>query len=362
VIALDISNRNARVQALQDGWNRMRKVIHDSALEMADVPGGGSTGLLVREYKGKDATAEDVAHGAKGRNPGAYDPVGHVQPDRTGPISSDCREFIGTSSMAPILPSTAVMKFNAVFGVLFISSSIALAQMGGGMPGGPAGPTSPIAPSWPYMQMFQSMAGTGMMGTGMGVGMTDDLTVEPNGTAYVIRAIATVQPAATTSLSASWQYELAAISPVDGSAMWKLPISGGRISGPILAGDGLIYLTVDNYQMFYANYLSGGLMMQPSQAQTNDGQLLVISHTNSSASVMRTIQTTSDVLSSPRIVADASGSYLVYVLGYDMMSWTSSPGSSTVNFAPGEKTLYAYRPDGSLKFSVKLSLAASSQP
>jgi hypothetical protein len=55
-IALEISNRNARLQALQDRWDRMRKVIFVRGLEMADVPGGGSTGLLVRDYKGKDAT------------------------------------------------------------------------------------------------------------------------------------------------------------------------------------------------------------------------------------------------------------------------------------------------------------------
>jgi hypothetical protein len=224
------------------------------------------------------------------------------------------------------------------------------------MIGGPAGTTSP---SLPYMQMFQSMGGTAMMGSGMGVGMTDDLAVGPDGTAYVIRAIAATPPAGSTSSATSWQYELAAISPVDGSAAWKLPVSGGRVSRPVLASDGLIYLTVDNYQMFYANYLAGGSMMTPSQAQANDGQLLVISHTNSSASVMLTIQAQSDVLSVPRIVADPSGSYVIYVLGYDMMSWTSGSGTT---FAPGEKMLYAYRPDGSLKFSVKLSQVGSSQP
>jgi hypothetical protein len=58
VIALEISNRNARVQALQDRWDRMRKLIHERGIEMANVKGGGSTGLLCRDYKGKDATAE----------------------------------------------------------------------------------------------------------------------------------------------------------------------------------------------------------------------------------------------------------------------------------------------------------------
>ena len=47
-----------RVQALQDRWDRMRKLIHERGIEMADVAGGWSTGLLVRDYKGKEATAE----------------------------------------------------------------------------------------------------------------------------------------------------------------------------------------------------------------------------------------------------------------------------------------------------------------
>jgi hypothetical protein len=228
--------------------------------------------------------------------------------------------------------------------------------------GGPNGGTSPASLSGPYMQMFQGMGGTAMMGSGMGIGMTEDLALDADGTAYVIRAVGTAQAPAGLPTASSWQYELAAISPADGHALWKLPISGGRISRPSLAGDGLIYLTVDNYQMFYSNYLSGGLMMLPSQAQAIDGQLLVISHTNSSASVKLTIQTHSDVLSAPKIVADTSSSYLIYVLGYDMMSWTALPASGTVTFAPGEKILYAYKPDGSLKFSVTLSQAGSIQP
>src|SRR5450432_4499871 len=55
-IALEISSRNARVQALQDRWDRLRRVITERAAapEFADVP-GGSTGLLCVTYVGKDA-------------------------------------------------------------------------------------------------------------------------------------------------------------------------------------------------------------------------------------------------------------------------------------------------------------------
>ncbi len=204
------------------------------------------------------------------------------------------------------------------------------------------------------MRMFENMGATPMMGSGMGVGMTDDLTLGPDGTAYIIRSIASAQPATGASPSYSWQFEVDAISPVDGSTKWKLPISSGRVSNPVLASDGLIYLSVDNYQMFYSNFSSGGTMMTAPQAQTKDGQILVISATDASASVMRTIQTSSNVLSAPKIVADPAGGYMVYVLGYDMMSWTSATPSNSATFAPGDKTLYAYRPDGSLKFSVKL--------
>src|SRR5450432_4783248 len=55
-IALEISSRNARVQALQDRWDRLRQVIDERAAspDFAGVP-GGTTGLLMKDYKGKDA-------------------------------------------------------------------------------------------------------------------------------------------------------------------------------------------------------------------------------------------------------------------------------------------------------------------
>jgi hypothetical protein len=57
-ISLEISNATPRVQALQDRWDRMRKLINERGLEMVSVPGGGSTGPLVTDYKGKDASAD----------------------------------------------------------------------------------------------------------------------------------------------------------------------------------------------------------------------------------------------------------------------------------------------------------------
>ena len=56
VIALEIGSRNARVQALQDRWDRMRLVITErgNSEEFASVP-GGTTGLLCKTYVGKEA-------------------------------------------------------------------------------------------------------------------------------------------------------------------------------------------------------------------------------------------------------------------------------------------------------------------
>jgi len=54
IIQRQITNRNARVGLLQDLVERMRRVIEERGAEVADVP-GGSSGLLVKTYKGKDA-------------------------------------------------------------------------------------------------------------------------------------------------------------------------------------------------------------------------------------------------------------------------------------------------------------------
>jgi len=54
-IALEISSRNARVQAMQDRWSMLRagiaQLMVERAADMAAAPGGG-TGLLVRHYQG----------------------------------------------------------------------------------------------------------------------------------------------------------------------------------------------------------------------------------------------------------------------------------------------------------------------
>ena len=57
-IALEISSRNARVQALQNRWDRMREglnlLLAERGADMAEVP-GGSSGLLTVDYRGNQA-------------------------------------------------------------------------------------------------------------------------------------------------------------------------------------------------------------------------------------------------------------------------------------------------------------------
>ena len=56
VIALEISNRNARVAELQQRWAQLREKLETIMLErgatMAEAP-GGSTGLYAKDFKGK---------------------------------------------------------------------------------------------------------------------------------------------------------------------------------------------------------------------------------------------------------------------------------------------------------------------
>jgi hypothetical protein len=56
IIARDIKSRNARVAAIQKRWDRLRagleSILDQRGADMADVP-GGTSGLLVRDCKGK---------------------------------------------------------------------------------------------------------------------------------------------------------------------------------------------------------------------------------------------------------------------------------------------------------------------
>jgi len=58
VINLEIRRRTDRVKALQKRWDRLRdgldRLLNERGVEMAGVP-GGSSGLLMRKYKGKNA-------------------------------------------------------------------------------------------------------------------------------------------------------------------------------------------------------------------------------------------------------------------------------------------------------------------
>ena len=203
-------------------------------------------------------------------------------------------------------------------------------------------------PDYGYMRMFLGNGSGGMMGSGMGFGMTGDLTLGPDGTAYVMRALPS--PSATTIPVAVWTYELDAVSPINGNILWRLPISGGRVSQPVLSNDGLIFVTLDDYQLFQPSTFTGMWSFSSPQTQNSTAKLLAISHTANSASIASTTSIASDVLSAPILGVDPAGGYLIYVLGYDVMS-----AASSTTFFGAQKKLYAYKSSGALKFSVNLS-------
>lgn len=252
-------------------------------------------------------------------------------------------------------------------------TTLVFAQMGGGMGsgngGGMMGPGNPGTPSNPGQNngMHQSQANDHGMGNAfmnamnMGMGgreMMDGPTVGVDGTAYVVRSLA--QTATGTTTQAQLRHELVAVNVRDGSARWKLELTGGMISEPALAKDGKLFLTLADFPA--ATQTGGGMMNPGGNAGTGKAKLLVISADQISARITATIEVESDVLSAPRVAVDETGSYVVYVTGFERGSMGNSNGNDNDTIAAGEKHLYAFNPDGRLRFRLKLGEARIGVP
>lgn len=239
-----------------------------------------------------------------------------------------------------------------------VLTTLAFAQMGGGMGNGSGGPGAPSTPGQNNGMHQGQTAGSGMgnalmsaMNMGMGGReMMDGPTIGADGTAYVIRSLA--QAAVGTTTQGQPRHELVAVNMRDGSARWKLEITGGMISEPALAKDGKLFLTVADFPV--ATQTGGGMMNPRGSAGTGKAKLLVISVAQASARIDATVEVESDILSTPRVAVDDSG-YVVYVTGFERGAMNN--GTDNDSIAAGEKHLYAFNPDGSRRFRLKLGEA-----
>lgn len=232
--------------------------------------------------------------------------------------------------------------------IVVLLTPLALAQMGGGMmggggmgSGGMGGGNSQtgygMQPGGVYGMGYGMMGGSAF---GMGSGMIDTFSpaVAADGTAYVMRWLSGTSQSATQPQA---QTQLVAISPLDGTVKWALPITGTVMSQPVVGTDGRIFLT----SSFYNTSGSG------TTGATGHSALFVITPAGTSAAISNPILLTGAMASVPKIASDGSGGYIVYIIASDadgMGYQTTSTG--------GAAYLYAFLPSGATKFPpVKLS-------
>ena len=242
-----------------------------------------------------------------------------------------------------------------------VPTTLVFAQMGGGMGNGNSGGMMGSGNSGTSNMHGQ---GSGMgAGQGMGIGMgmsgamgsremMDGPTVGPDGTAYVVRLASTsatnqgmMSPSSSTS-----KYELVAINVRDGSAKWKVEITGTMVSEPALAKDGKIFMTASDFVMNGQSQSGGGMMNPGSSTTSRKSRLLIVTTDLVSARISETVEVDADVLSAPRTATDETGNnYVVYVTGFEMGADDKDA------IGGGQKSLFAFTPDGRIKFSVKIN-------
>jgi hypothetical protein len=97
------------------------------------------------------------------------------------------------------------------------------------------------------------------------------------------------------------------------------------------------------------NQSGGGMMNRGTSTTTaRKSRLIIVTAFPASASISTMIELDSDVLSAPKVTDEATN-YTVYVTGFEM----GADDKDAV--ASGQKTLYAFTPDGRIKFSVKIN-------
>jgi outer membrane protein assembly factor BamB len=201
------------------------------------------------------------------------------------------------------------------------------------------------------------MSGMVMFGGMSGREMMDGPTVGPDATAFVVRrAPSAAIPGMMQPQTATPAHELVAVNPRDGSAKWKLQITGAMISEPALAQDGRIFLTSSEFPGLALSRL-GGMMTPGGPASAGKARLIVVTTTAVSARISNTVEVDSDMLSAPRVATDETGSYVVYVTGFEMGGMRDYLIGDSDSTPAGEKTLYAFNPDGQLRFKLKLNEA-----
>jgi hypothetical protein len=123
----------------------------------------------------------------------------------------------------------------------------------------------------------------------------------------------------------------------------------------VVGKDGRLFLGVDDGQMMPQGQQGGGMMNPGNSAQSNRSRFLVISATATSATIARTVEVDSDILGEPQVVSTGVGpsDYVIYVSGMEMPNRGSNVDDRD-SIPAGEKTLYAFLPDGNLKFKVKI--------
>lgn len=226
--------------------------------------------------------------------------------------------------------------------LLLMLSSAGLAQMGGGMGHGGGMGTGPVT----------GMSGGMFMpgGMGMGSGMMNDVSVGPDGTAYVLRRTGQTQPGGMMQPGGVSQTktELVAIDRLSGTEKWKVAIDAEMVSEPVFAKDGRLFVTAADV-----------LIAQSASTITvlRKARLLVIKPAGSGATVTST-DVESDVLSAPRIAPDES---VVYATGFERAGFMG--GSNDNDSVPaGQTDLYAFNIDGTRRFKVTIGRAQFNMP
>jgi outer membrane protein assembly factor BamB len=192
------------------------------------------------------------------------------------------------------------------------------------------------------------LSGFGMMGQAMsGMGQGGPV-VGPDGTVYAIRQ--TAGGMGMMGAVTKGKTELVAVDPKDGSLRWTLQLDGYMFSEPVLTPDGNIVLTDSEPGMTFDWW--NGMWGTSSRGDTGQhSRLLIINVSVNMARVAAQLEIDADMLSRPVVAVDSTGNYVIYVNSFDM---GGQGGMMTGGSYGGDRNLYAFLPDGTVKFQVKL--------